>query len=254
MTTTPVPRFDHIVVIVEENHSYDQIIHRSEAPFLNGLAQSGAVLTRSFGVTHPSQPNYLALFSGSTQGLTDDSCPHQFTGPNLASALLSKGSTFTGYSEDLPAPEFTGCDSGSYARKHNPWVNFSAVPGGVNQPMTAFPGDLSALPAVSFVIPNLDHDMHDGSVSDGDSWLHDHLGGYADWSRTHNSLLIITADEDDFNGDNHIATIITGAHVRAGQYGVRVDHYDLLRTLLDSCRIAPFAHAAAAAPITGIWS
>ena len=107
-----VPRFDHVVVAVLENHSYGQVIGRSSTPFLNQLEASAAVLTQSYAITHPSEPNYLALFSGSTQGLSDDSCPHDYTGPNLAGALLARGLSFTGYSEDLPAPGFTGCGSG----------------------------------------------------------------------------------------------------------------------------------------------
>ncbi|MEO6500981.1 MAG: alkaline phosphatase family protein [Jatrophihabitantaceae bacterium] len=237
-----------------ENHAYPDIIGRRSAPFLNSLADRGALLTQSYGITHPSQPNYLAMFSGSTQGLTSDSCPQSYTGPNLASALLAAGRTFVGYSEDLPAVGFTGCQSGDYVRKHNPWGNFPALPSSVNQPMTAFPSDLSRLPTVSFVIPNLENDMHDGSVAQGDRWLKEHLGEYADWSATHNSLLIITADEDDKDHGNRIATIVTGANVRPGRYSTRMDHYGLLRTLLDSYRLAPFGAAAQASPLTGIWT
>jgi acid phosphatase len=248
-----VPRFDHIVVVVLENHAFSQIIGRSSARYLNSLADRGALLTRSDAITYPSQPNYLALFSGSTQGVTDNSCPHNYTGPNLAAALLAAGHSFVGYSEDLPAPGFPGCSSGAYARKHNPWVNFGALPKTVNQPLTAFPQDLSRLPTVSFVIPNLDNDMHDGTVAQGDRWLRTHLGAYADWSTAHNSLLIVTADEDDKSHGNRIATIITGAHVRPGRYGVRTDHYGVLATVLASYRLAPFGHAVHAAPITAVW-
>ncbi|HEV2885704.1 MAG TPA: alkaline phosphatase family protein [Jatrophihabitans sp.] len=237
-----------------ENHAYTDIIGRQSAPFLNSLAARGALLTRFYATTHPSQPNYLAMFSGSTQGLTSNSCPHRYTGPNLAGALLAAGLSFTGYSEDLPAAGFTGCSSGSYARKHNPWVNFTALPSSVNQPLTAFPTDLSRLPTVSFVVPNLDNDMHDGSVAQGDRWLTAHLGEYAEWSTTHNSLLIVTADEDDSNHDNRIATILAGAHVKPGRYSARSDHYGLLRTLLAAYRLAPFGAAAQARPLTGIWA
>lgn len=255
-TGTPnptVPGFDHIVVVVLENHAYSQLIGRRSAPFLNSLADRGAVLTRFYAITHPSEPNYLAMFSGSTHGLSDDSCPHSYTGPNLAASLLAAGRTFTGYSEDLPQPGFTGCSAGAYARKHNPWVNFAALPASINQPLTAFPHDLSRLPNVSFVIPNLDNDMHDGTVAQGDRWLRAHLGEYADWSVNHNSLLIVTADEDDRDHDNRIATIFTGAHVRPGKYTARTDHYGLLATLLASCRLRPFEAAARARPITTIW-
>ncbi|MEO7260816.1 MAG: alkaline phosphatase family protein [Jatrophihabitantaceae bacterium] len=249
-----VPQFDHIVVVVEENHAYTDIIGRASAPFLNSLAERGALLTQSYAITYPSQPNYLAMFSGSTQGLTSNSCPHSYTGPNLASALLAAGRTFTGYSEDLPAVGFTGCSSGDYVRKHNPWVNFTNLPDSVNQPMTAFPRNFSQLPTVAFVIPNLANDMHDGSVAQGDRWLQAHLGEYADWSTTHNSLLIVTADEDDKDHGNRIATIIAGAHVKPGRHSVRIDHYGLLATLLANYQLAPFGAAAQAAPLTGIWT
>jgi hypothetical protein len=249
-----VPRFDHIVVVVLENHAYSQLIGRGSAPFLNSLADRGAVLTNFYALTHPSEPNYLAMFSGSTHGLSDDSCPHSYTGPNLAASLLAAGQSFTGYSEDLPEPGFTGCSAGAYARKHNPWVNFAALPAGINQPLTAFPEDLSRLPNVAFVIPNLDNDMHDGSVAQGDRWLRAHLGEYADWSVDHNSLLIVTADEDDRDHHNRIATVFTGAHVRSGKYPARTDHYGLLATLLASCRLRPFEAAARARPITAIWA
>jgi acid phosphatase len=252
--TTTVPQFDHIVVVVLENHAYSQLVGRSSAPFLNALADRGAVLTRSYAITHPSEPNYLAMFSGSTHGLSDDSCPHTYTGPNLAASLLAAGQSFTGYSEDLPAAGYTGCSAGAYARKHNPWVNFTALPASINLPLTAFPNDLSRLPTVSFVIPNLDNDMHDGTVAQGDRWLQAHLGEYADWSTSHNSLLIVTADEDDKDHDNRIATIFTGARVRPGRYTGRTDHYGLLATLLASCRLAPFEAAAQARPVTTIWT
>lgn len=252
--TTAVPRFDHIVVVVLENHAYSQLVGHSSAPFLNALADRGAVLTHSYAIAHPSEPNYLAMFSGSTHGLSDDSCPHSYTGPNLAAALLAAGQSFTGYSEDLPTAGFTGCSSGAYVRKHNPWVDFSALPSTLNQPLSAFPSDFSQLPNLSFVIPNLDHDMHDGSVAQGDNWLRAELGEYVDWTNKHNSLLIVTADEDDRNHGNRIATIFTGAQVRASRYTGRIDHYDLLATLLASCRLAPFGAAAQARPITTIWA
>jgi acid phosphatase len=238
-----VPRFAHVVVVILENHAYSQIVDASDAPFISALAASGAVMTQSYAITHPSQPNYLALFSGSTQGLTDDSCPHSYTGSNLATALMAAGRSFVGYSDSLPSVGFTGCSSGPYARKHNPWVDFPALAAAVNQPMTAFPSNFGELPDVSFVVPNLDHDMHDGSINEGDKWLQTHLGGYAQWAAGHDSLLIVTADEDDDGHGNRIPTILAGAHIRPGPSATRTDHYGLLRTLLASFGIAPFGHA-----------
>src|SRR5205807_5966884 len=92
---------DHVVIVIEENHSFSSIIGSSQAPFINSLARQGALFTQSFAVGHPSEPNYLELFSGSNQGVTDDSCPHTFSVENLASELTAAGLTFTGFSEDL---------------------------------------------------------------------------------------------------------------------------------------------------------
>lgn len=253
-TAARIPRYSHIVVVVLENHSYQEIIGSRSAPFLSQVARSGAVMTRSYAVTHPSQPNYLALFSGSTHGVSSDSCPQTLTGPNLASALRSHGHSFVGYSESMRAVGFAGCSQGHYVRKHNPWVDFDSLPGSVSQPMNAFPLNPAKLPTVSFVVPNLQHDMHDGTIAQSDAWLRQHLGGYSSWALTHNSLLIVTADEDDRSAGNRIATILSGAHVRPGFYGGRVTHYGILRSVLDSYRITGFGKAATAARLTGMWT
>jgi phosphatidylinositol-3-phosphatase len=249
-----VPRPDHVVVVVLENHSYGEVLGNPGAPFIASIAASGATFTRSFAVTHPSQPNYLALFSGSTLDISDDSCPHSFSSPNLARALLDAGDRFVGYSEGLPSPGFTGCSSGAYARKHNPWVNFTNVPASVNQPFTAFPADYAALPSVSFVIPDLEHDMHDGTIGQADRWLHDRLGPYVAWAPGHRSILMLTFDEDDQSANNRVLTIVAGASVRPGRYAEHIDHYRLLRTLTDAFHLTPLGAGAATPPITDIWS
>ena len=107
-----VPEPTHTVVVVMENHSYAEIMGNPAAPFINTFAGHGALFTRSYAITHPSQPNYLALFSGGTQGITDDSCPHQFTAPNLAADLRTAGKSFAGYAEDLPGPGSPVCSAG----------------------------------------------------------------------------------------------------------------------------------------------
>jgi acid phosphatase len=247
-----VPRFDHVVVVVEENRSYTDVIGNSAAPYLNSLAAGGALFTRSYALTHPSEPNYLALFSGSMHGLTDDSCPHSYAAPNLGSQLLGAGLSFAGFSDSLPSTGFTGCGSGPYARKHNPWVNFPNVPASDNRTLSSFSSNYAALPTVSFVIPNLDHDMHDGSVAAGDSWLKAHLDGYARWAKTHNSLLIVTWDEDDRSAGNHIPTIFYGSHVRVGRYAERITHYRVLHTLEATYGLAALGGGGAAA-ITDVW-
>lgn len=249
-----VPTPDHVVVVVMENHSYNEVVGNSAAPYISSLASSGANFTQSFAITHPSEPNYLAMFSGSTQGLTDDSCPHTYSGANLGSELIAGGKTFVGYSESMPSDGYTGCTSGKYARKHNPWVNFTNVPASSNLVFdTHFPADFTTLPSVSYVVPNLCNDMHDCSVSTGDTWLKNHLDAYNQWARTHNSLLVVTFDEDDSSQSNQIPTIFTGQHVKPGNYTEHVDHYSVLRTLEDAFGLPCTGSACSATPITDVW-
>jgi hypothetical protein len=243
----------HVVIVIEENHNFAEIIGSSAAPYINSLASTGALMTQAFAVAHPSEPNYLALFSGSTQGITDDSCPNNFSGPNLGEALLAAGKTFTGYSESMPSAGYTGCDTGTYARKHNPWVMFSNVPAASNQTFAAFPsGNFANLPLVSIVVPNLDDDMHDGTIQEGDAWLQAHLTSYLQWASANNSLLIVTFDEDD-SGDNQIPTFFCGPMVQPGSYPDVINHYNVLRTVEDFYGLPPSGAAAQAVPITDIW-
>ncbi|WP_054969256.1 alkaline phosphatase family protein [Alicyclobacillus ferrooxydans] len=149
----------HTVVVIEENHSYAEITGNPHAPYINSLMQSGANMTNAHGVEHPSQPNYLDLFSGSNQGITSDACPNTLSEPNLATELTAAHLTFTGYSESLPKVGYTGCSNasflsrGTYARKHSPWVNFTNITASENVPWSDFPGNFNDLPTVSFVIP-----------------------------------------------------------------------------------------------------
>ncbi|MGB8715614.1 MAG: alkaline phosphatase family protein [Rhodanobacteraceae bacterium] len=252
---TEVPVYDHVVIVIMENHSYDEIIGNADAPYINSLAAQGANFTQYFAVAHPSQPNYIALFSGSAQGVTDDQCPFDFTGiDNLGAQLIAAGLSFTGYSEDLPQTGFTGCSSGLYARKHNPWVDFDTVPSSGNQPLTLFPTDYSTLPTLAFVIPNLCNDMHNCSVATGDAWLQSHLDGYVQWATTHNSLFVLTWDEDDHSQNNRIATVLVGAHVVPGSYADTGGHYRTLATLEAMYGLPPLGQANGVAPITTIWS
>jgi len=205
-------------------------------------------------VTHPSEPNYLALYSGSTQGLTDDSCPHTYTGENLGHQLIAAGKTFKGYSESMPSDGYTGCTSGRYARKHNPWVNFTNVPSSSNLRFSVFPTDFTTLPKVSIVVPNLCSDMHDCSVPTGDTWLKNHLDGYATWAKTHNSLLLVTFDEDDHSASNRVPTLFSGAHVATGSYAEHITHYTVLRTLQSLTGVACAGNSCSVSPISDIWN
>ncbi|MFD7586086.1 alkaline phosphatase family protein [Kitasatospora sp. NPDC059811] len=253
-----LPAPDHIVVVVMENHAYNQVVGSSSAPYLNSLATGGANLTQSFGITHPSQPNYYALFSGSTQGVTDDSCVSvgALQGPNLASEVTAAGRTWASYNETLPAQGSTTCSSGKYAQKHNPWFGFGNVPLNSARTFAQFPTDYTTLPNVSFVVPNLCSDMHDCSVGTGDTWIKNNLGAYATWAKSHNSLLVVTFDEDNRLAGNRIPTVFYGAHVTPGSTSAATyNHYNVLRTLEDLAGATTHAgNAANAADITGIWN
>jgi phosphatidylinositol-3-phosphatase len=248
-----LPKPDRIIIVMEENHSYADIIGNPQAPYINGLAQAGALFTDSHAVTHPSQPNYLELFSGSTQGVKDDSCPHSFSVDSEASQLIAAGKSFVGYSEGLPAEGSEVCTYGKYARKHAPWTNFTNLPATTNEPWTAFPAKLKKLPTVSWVIPNLLDDMHDGTIAQGDTWLKNNIASYVTWAMTHNSLLIVTWDEDDGSQSNQIPTIFIGPMVKQGQYSEHITHDTVLATIEAMYGLAPLGNAANVKPIKDVW-
>jgi phosphatidylinositol-3-phosphatase len=269
-----LPRFDHVVVVIEENRSYDDILGPgSPAAFIQELAAAGASFTRAYAITHPSEPNYLALFSGSTHGVRTDLVPAgiPFTGPNLAAELAARGLTFAGYSQSLPYAGFDGTHystvprENQYMRKHNPWCNWQSPHPGPNQlsPQVNLPFEhrfptgaddgFARLPTVAFVVPDEQCDMHDGTVAAADDWLRRNLGAYARWAPAHRSLLILTWDEDRGTPLNRIPTIFFGARVRPGEYAERVDHYRVLRTIEDLFGL-DHAGAGAIAPLTDIFT
>ncbi|MGH8162750.1 MAG: alkaline phosphatase family protein, partial [Rhodanobacteraceae bacterium] len=249
------PAFDHIVVVIEENHSFGQIIGSPNAPHINALAAAGASIVNapsdpgattsgSHSVRHPSQPNYLELYSGNNQGTIGDgrpgtsaepyTVPPPFTTPNLGVELRNAGFSFATYSQGLPSVGFDGNSAGPYQRKHNPvanWINdtnptSNQLPSTVNQPFTTFqaigasPEGFANLPTISLVVPDQNNDMHDGTIAQGDTWLQNNIiAPYLAWATTHNSLLIVTWDEDGNNtATNQIATLIAGAKINPGNY------------------------------------
>ncbi len=244
----------HVIIVIEENHGYSQIIGSDSAAYINKLAREGAVFTNSHGITHPSQPNYLGIFSGTTQGVTGDQCLEDsasFTTPNLAASLIKKGYTFKGFAQTMPSPGVLKCyyqnskitDQMLYGRKHCPWVNWQGtkenqIPNSLSQPMTEFPEDFNKLPTVAFVIPDMDYDMHNlggpgdsAAIVRGDKWLKKNLDSYIKWAKKHNSLFILTYDEDQFTAQNQIPTIFVGANIKPGKYDEKINHYSVLKTL-----------------------
>jgi len=251
-----LPRPDHVVVVIEENRSFKQIMDTSnQDSYIHALAKRGMLFTRSYGVTHPSQPNYLALFSGTTHGVTNNACPLAFDSDNIATALRDAGLSFASFSESMPEVGDTNCMYRAYHRKHNPVANWQGtrLPAKVNRPFDDFPTDFSILPTVSFVIPNQNNDMHDGSFADADNWLKMHISPYVDWAMKHNSLLILTWDEDHYQSNNRIATILVGPMVRSGTSDQLINHYNVLRTILDFYGLPGLGASSDSEPIKGIW-
>jgi hypothetical protein len=273
-------RYDHVVIVMEENRTPSEIIgDLVNAPYINSLATNGVRMGRMFAITHPSQPNYIELFSGTNMGIiNNDDLPtnfsttvtstYPFSSLNLGAEIVAAGFSFAGFCEDLETAgtnDWADFDphtaSGlEYRRRHNPWANWiaklSPVPANqlastVNRAFTQFPTDYSQLPTVSFVVPNLEHDMHDGSRKDGDGWLKTNLNAYAQWATTNNSLLIITWDEDDYNSINQIPTVFYGAGLRNGAIvnGTWTLH-NLLRTIEEM--YGSTTHAGAAAQVRRI--
>jgi hypothetical protein len=247
-----VPHYAHIVVVMEENHSYSQIIGSTQAPYINSLARKGALFTNSHAITHPSEPNYMAITAGSTFGLSSDQCPFSTSKANIGSDLIAAKLSYADYSQSMPSQGYEGCTSGEYVRRHNPAANYTDLPSSVNRTFAQFPASsrYASLPTVSFVDPNLLDDMHDGTIAAGDSWLKKHVNSYLTWAMSHNSLLIVTWDENNGSPGNKIATIFAGAHVKAGKYTERVTHYRLLRTLEKAYGLKALGHSAGTTPIT----
>ena len=238
-----VPAYKHIVVVVEENHNYDEIAGNSQAPYINSLMATGANLTNYDAISHPSQPNYYALYAGSTFGTADDN-PHSEPDPTINTVLKGAGLTFTGYVDQVGGSDFN----------HDPWVSFPEGTSVQTDITSTFPalfpnGDYSSLPSVSYVIPGINNDMHNGTIAQGDTWLQQNLGAYAQWAKANDSLLAVVWDENDNESVNQVSAILYGANVVPGNYNTPYNHYNLLATIADSFGLTGPNNAATAAPI-----
>lgn len=285
-----LPRPDHIVILIEENEAASTVICptcSSIAPWLNALANDSncAVFTNMSAIDHPSQPNYFDFYAGYNSGpyglqqggLTglndgDDSVTGwPFSNPNLGSQLLQAGLSFKTYAQDLP---YVGCELNtappSYARKHNPVTNYQGtgtnqVPDSLNQPFTDWPdsANFDLLPTISYVVPDEDSDMHNGTgnppITIGDFWFHHYLGSLLPWALQHNTLFIVTFDESNTLSAtvNVIPTLFFGPMVKGGTYTQPVSLYSQLRTFEDMYGLSAFGgyagSAADSTPITFCW-
>ena len=259
----PVPDFTHVVLVVFENHEASSIAGDPAAPTFNALAGRYARLTNYDAVAHPSLPNYLALVSGSTQGITSDCWNCIVRARNLADTLAAAGKTWKAYAEDLPYPGFTGGSAGRYAKKHDPFLYFRDVARsrarlGRVVPYTQLARDLAAhrLPDFSLLIPNLCHDMHDCSVATGDAWLKAHIVPLVRSPELRGGVVFVVFDEgtSDVGGGGRVEALALGPAVRHGSRFARAtNHYGLLRTIEDAWRLPRLGLSRTATPIGGIW-
>jgi hypothetical protein len=243
-----IPSFAHIYLIVMENHEYSSIVGTSRAPFINGLIHRYGLAGNYFAVTHPSQPNYLALFGGATFDVHDDAV-HRLARPNLVDRLEAGGRSWHVYAQDVPGPCATlashrgGRDldgaGGSYVRKHEPAISFRDI---ASRPkrcarITHLASFDPAAANFELIVPNMINDMHDGTIAQGDAFLRDFVPRITTSPAFSNSLLLITWDEGSTSrrGGGKVATIVVASSVVAGfRSTVRHDHFSLLRTIEDA--------------------
>ena len=247
-----IPNFDHIVLIVLENKGYNTVIGSPQAPNLNGLAQKYVQLSNYYAVSHPSLPNYIALMSGGTQGITSD-CNNCFVNQkNLADLVMASGRTWKAYEEDMPAPCSLG-DTKLYAQKHNPLIYFDSIR--LNSklcdsnivPLTQLDSDLAAkqLPSFSFLMPNLCNSGHDCAIDKPDAWVQNMVTKLqASPALGNNSLIIVVFDEAEGSdkgtccglsgtgGGQVPAILISPLAKPAFTDSTDYSHYSLLKTIL----------------------
>lgn len=253
-------RASKVLVVIEENHTEEQM--RAGMPYLAALATTYGRATQWTAITHPSLPNYLAIAGGSTFGITDDRAPAAHAedvgaSPSVFDLALAAGKTAGTYAESMPENchvyDFPDRADGvpEYAVRHNPWVYFEAGREGCSAhdtDTTSFLEDsrANALPNVGFLIPNLVHDAHDGSLGEADDWLRSHLSPVlaSDDFTSGRLVVIITADEDDRSADNRVLTAVLTPALSGKVVDVALTHYSLTRYLCQVLGVAPIGEAA----------
>jgi phosphatidylinositol-3-phosphatase len=261
-----VPRLKHVWVFVMENHSYNQIIGSTHAPYISHLARRHGVATRMYAVTHPSLPNYLAMISGGTHGCHSDSCERGIPGKTLTTQLSRHGLKWRGYFQGLPERGYTGDDVGDYVQHHNPFVYFRTITSRPKQrshiqTLRALRRSLRRPPAFSYVVPDDAHNMHSAAIIDGDRWLQQWVPRVVN-SRgfRHHGAIFITFDEADKSDLSGCCMAgIDGGHqpfvaiVHNGPRHVRLTKrrtaYSLLRTIEDGFGLRHLGRAAQARPL-----
>jgi hypothetical protein len=243
----------HVVVVMMENEERRSVIGSPDAPYITGLARRYATAPDSFAIRHPSLPNYLALVSGSTHGISSDCTSCAVTGPNVGTQLEAAGRSWKAYLEGLPSPCFDGAAAGRYAKKHDPFAYWASTRCGHRASFGVLDRDLRAgtLPDFALVTPDLCRDMHDCSVAVGDRFLSVLVPRLLTGIGPH-GYVVLTFDEGSTNagccGGAHggrIATIVAGPDVQRGRaLRTPVTHYGVLRTIEDTFGLAHLGAAA----------
>lgn len=242
-----------VVIVMEENHAYEQVIGNTNMPYLNSLAQQGASATQYYADAHPSLSNYFAITTGATQ-TNDNNFPGPLAADNLARELNAVSKSWKVYAEDLPSPAYLGSSVGNYIKHHNPFAYFSDVVSNPAQaanivPFTQFAADLSAgtLPAFSMVVPNGPDDAHsckggiicddNGVLAGADSWLKTNIGPLLANARFQSAgLLLIAFDESNIadirHGGGRVPFIAVGPKAKAGAQSTTLyTHENTLKTI-----------------------
>jgi hypothetical protein len=263
---TALPTFGAVWIIVLENTDYTSVVDGTTDPFLHGLIDQGGLATAYTGVGRPSQPNYLALFSGSTQGVHDND-DHDITAPTVADQIEASGRTWREHAENVPAGCFTGSSSkggrdgsGEYRRKHAPAISFTGISGDPGrcasiQDLAAFrPGDSD----YALLIPNQCHSAHDCPLDAADAWLSTLVPRILDSAAYRGGgALFVTFDEDagDAPGGGHVATIVLSPHVPPGtRSSSPYDHLSLLRTIENAWGLPCLERACDAQPMADLFA
>lgn len=248
-----------VFVIVLENTDYAKAIAQ---PFLQNIAKTGALLTNSRGVTHPSQPNYVAMIHGATHGVNSND-QYSLSQKNLGDLLLAKGRTWKTYAEGYPGNCFLKSKEGQYVRKHNPFLSSKAVQANPELckkvvPSTELEKDIQEhrLPDFAFYIPNNDSNGHDTGVAFADQAIGRRFRELVkDPDFMNGTLLVITFDESGTPEPNHIYTTLLGAGIQVGaKSNTCYDHYSLLRTIEMIFDLGDLGQKDSKSPwIEGIW-
>ena len=260
-----VPQSKHVVVVMEENTSYSNVVDNSQWPHLNSLIKAGALPTNYYADTHPSIGNYFMLTTG--QILTnDDNSTQVWNVDNIARRMLSSGVSFKIYAEGI-TQGYLGGDTGLYLIRHNPFAMLSDVADNAtvaNQvicPFAQFATDLAndALPEFAFIVPDVDDDAHNGTPQQADTWLQGNvvvpLSGNSAFEAGGDGLLVVDFDEaatsDTDHGGGHVSPVLWGPNVKTGytQTSTTVyQHESMLRTLTEALGLTDPPGAAATAP------